>query len=71
MNIQLLYTIVCCVVIRMNNESEKRLENNNKTDNEYEFPKAFVWINQYLPNEDKEYYRTHPFVRQVMMFMRE
>jgi hypothetical protein len=55
----------------MNNESEKRLENNNKTDNEYEFPKAFVWINQYLPNEDKEYYRTHPFVRQVMMFMRE
>ena len=70
MKIQLLYTIVCCVVIRMNNESQNLLEN-NKTDNQYEFPKTFVWINQYLPNEDKEYYRDHPFVRQVMMFMQE
>lgn len=61
---------MCCVVIRMNNESQNLLEN-NKTDNQYEFPKAFVWINQYLPNEDKEYYRDHPFVRQVMMFMQE
>lgn len=70
-NIQML--MWCCIVIRLiDNENktiyERRQE--NATDNQYNTPQSqpFMWITS---NEDKEYYKDHPFVRQVMMFLQE
>lgn len=80
MNILIIQLLLCCIVIRMNNVSQYLLDSNNKriiqeqrnvSEVQDRLPEPFIWINQYLPREDKEYYRDHPFVRQVMMFLPE
>lgn len=71
-NIQML--MWCCIVIRLIDYDNKTIyerRQENATDNQYNTPQPFMWINEYLPNEDKEYYKDHPFVRQVMMFLQE
>lgn len=70
-NIQML--MWCCIVIRLIDDDNKTISEHrqeNATDS-YNTPQPFMWINEYLPNEDKEYYKDHPFVRQVMMFLQE
>jgi len=64
----------CCIVIRLIDDDNKTISEHrqeNATDNQYNTPQPVMWINEYLPNEDKEYYKDHPFVRQVMMFLQE
>ena len=75
MNIQIYMIVLCCIVIRlehlMSHYDTNTTINETYRQTQPHSHHSFVWINQYMSNDNKAYYSDHLLTRRAMMFLLE